>query len=79
MKQYLLASAALLVGMGAAHADYYVVQESNTKECKIVETVPEDKVWIQVGPVAFATREEADKEVAVLCKDNPKVKVIEKK
>ena len=46
-----------------AFADFYVVQEPTTKKCKVVETVPTDKTWVQIGPLSFKTRDEADKQV----------------
>jgi hypothetical protein len=52
-----------------AFADYYIVQEKTTKECKVVETKPTETTWLQVGPLAFKTRDEADKQVAVVCKE----------
>ena len=56
---------------GAVAAEYYVVQEKATKKCKVVETRPSatETTWVQVGPMAFKTREEADKQVAVICKE----------
>lgn len=82
MRRYALAAMLVTISATAAMADYYVVQDNNSKECKVVETVPQDQVWVQVGPVAFSTRDEAEKEVTVLCKehhkDHPKVKIIEK-
>ena len=36
-----------------AFADFYVVQEPTTKKCKVVETVPTDKTWVQVGPLSL--------------------------
>ena len=54
---------------GPASADYYVIRNDETKECKVVEERPTEKVWVQVGPVAFETREEADKQITVICKD----------
>jgi hypothetical protein len=52
-----------------AFADFYVVQEPTTKKCKVVETVPTDKTWVQVGPMSFKTRDEADKQITVICKE----------
>lgn len=54
---------------GPASADYYVIRNDETKECKVVEERPTEKVWVQVGPVAFETLEEAEKEITVICKD----------
>ena len=69
MKKILLvAAAATVVGATPAFADFYIVQEKTTKECKVVETRPTETTWVQVGPVAFKTRDEATKQVAVVCK-----------
>ena len=48
-----------------------MVQERATKKCKVVETRPSaaETTWVQVGPLAFKTREEADKQIAVICKE----------
>ena len=56
---------------GATAAEYYVVQEKATKKCKVVETKPSatETTWIQVGPMAFRTRDEAEKQVTVICKE----------
>ena len=64
----LAAAAAALVSTAALAAEYYVVQEKTTKECKIVETRPTETTWVQVGPLAFKTRDEAEKQIKVVCK-----------
>ena len=63
-----LAAAAALVSTAALAAEYYVVQEKTTRECKVVETRPTETTWVQVGPLAFKTRDEAEKQVKVICK-----------
>jgi hypothetical protein len=66
--------AALIAAMGAslmssaAMADYYIVQEKTTRECKVVETRPTETTWLQVGPLAFKTKDEADRQVKVICR-----------
>lgn len=67
----LAAFAAAILSSGALAAEYYVVQEKATKKCKVVETRPSatETTWVQVGPAAFKTREEADKQIAVVCKE----------
>ena len=40
-------------------AEYYVVQDSGTKKCTIVEQKPTSATIIQVGPLAFKTMDEA--------------------
>lgn len=61
-------AAVALIGTSAVAQQYYVVQEKTTKKCKVVETKPTETTWVQVGPVAFKTRDEADKQIAVVCK-----------
>jgi hypothetical protein len=63
-----LAGAAMAMLSSTALADYYVVQEKKTKECKVVETRPTETTWVQVGPLAFKTRDEAEKQIKVICK-----------
>ena len=68
----LAAVVAAISTSGAMAAEYYVVQEKATKKCKVVETRPSatETTWIQVGRAAFKTREEAEKQVTVSCKEN---------
>ena len=71
-KKIVLAAATMLTFCSSAAfaADYYVVQEKTTMKCKIVETkLPAtETTWVQVGPLAFKTREEAEKQSTVICK-----------
>jgi hypothetical protein len=67
-----IAAAAATLASSAALADYYIVQDKTTKECKVVETLPTETTWIQVGPAAFKTRDEASKRLTLVC--NEKVK-----
>jgi len=62
MKTRILMATALLLGFaGTALADeYYVVESPDTHHCTITTTKPADRqVVTQIGPIAFATREEA--------------------
>jgi hypothetical protein len=70
MKRYLLALA-MIAGVSAPTfaAEYYVVRGPD-KRCRVVETKPVDSTIVQVGPMAFVTREEAESQVQVLCKDD---------
>jgi hypothetical protein len=65
----LSAAAVALLSTSAFAAEYYVVQDSATKKCKVVETRPTETTWVQVGPLAFKTREEADRQIKVICKE----------
>jgi hypothetical protein len=70
IKQLCLAGAAVaMLSSTALAAEYYIVQEKATKKCKIVETRPTETTWVQLGPLAFKTRDEADKQLAVVCKE----------
>jgi hypothetical protein len=70
IKKALFTSLALAVLSSAASAaEYYVVQERDTKKCKVVETRPTETTWVQVGPLAFKTQEEADRQLKVICKE----------
>ena len=40
--------------------EYYVVQDASTKKCTIVDKKPTTTTTVQVGPVAFKTRAEAE-------------------
>jgi hypothetical protein len=65
----LSAAAVAMMSSLALAAEYYVVQEKATKKCKVVEARPTETTWIQVGPLAFKTREEAEKQITVICKE----------
>ncbi len=67
LKKLALASTAIALLMSTASADYYIVQEKATKKCKVVETRPTETTWIQVGPAAFKTQSEADKQIKTVC------------
>lgn len=61
----------VLLILGAATpafaAEFFIVRGPDQK-CKIVETRPTDKTMIVVGGKAYVTREEANKQMAVVCK-----------
>jgi hypothetical protein len=40
--------------------EYYVVQDATTKKCTIVDKKPTTSTIVQVGPVAFKSRTEAE-------------------
>jgi hypothetical protein len=60
-----LAAAAIIATLaGPASAqyarEYYVVQDSTTKRCTIVEEKPTATTIVQVGPLVFKSRSEAE-------------------
>ena len=67
MKFALILTAFATAFAGAAYAqttttttEYYVVQDATTKRCTIVDKKPTTTSIVQVGPVAFKTRTEAE-------------------
>jgi hypothetical protein len=69
LKKLVLGTAAVALFASTASADNYVIQEKETKKCKVVESRPTETTWIQVGPLSFKTKDEAESQVAVLCKE----------
>jgi hypothetical protein len=67
LKKLALATAAVGLLMSTAGAEYYIVQEQATKKCKVVETRPTETTWVQIGPAAFKTQAEAQKQVKTVC------------
>jgi hypothetical protein len=62
---------ALIVGFATpsfAASEYFVVRGPD-KKCKVVETRPTDKTMVVIGNKAFVTRDEAEKQITVLCKE----------
>jgi hypothetical protein len=71
MKKTLFAIAATACAAVAtpAFAEYYIVRGPD-ENCKIVETLPSDDTLVRVGPLSIGTRDEAEREVRVVCKDH---------
>ena len=67
LKKLVLATAAVGLLMSTASAEYYIVQEKATKKCKVVETRPTETTWIQIGPAAFKTQADAQKQIKTVC------------
>ena len=55
-----LASVLAVSAWAQAVTEYYVVQDSATKKCTIVDKKPTTTTVVQVGPMAFKTRAEAE-------------------
>ena len=65
MKRFAIAAALVTAIAAPAFAqsmttEYYVVQDSTTKKCTIVDKKPTTTTMVQVGPVMFKTRTEAE-------------------
>ena len=69
MRKYVLSIAALAAMSAPAFAaEFYVVRDPDTKQCRVVETRPTDTKILVLGDKVFTTRDEAQKQVTVLCK-----------
>lgn len=68
MKLFILASAAAAMFATPALADFWIVREGPTGQCKIVTVRPTDTKIVVVGNKAYKVRAEAEKELAVVCK-----------
>ena len=67
LKTVMMAGVAFGLLTATASADYYIVQEKATKKCKVVETRPTEATWVQIGPVAFKTQNEAESHIKTVC------------
>jgi hypothetical protein len=70
MLKYVIAIGVVL-GVAApalAATEYFVVRGPDEK-CKVVETRPTEKTIVVVGDKAYVTREEAEAQVKVVCKE----------
>ena len=69
MIKYVL-SVGLVAGLAlpAFAAEYFIVRGPD-KQCRVVEKRPTEKTIVVVGDRAYVTKEEATKQVAVVCKE----------
>ena len=69
MIKYVLPVALLLGATAPAFAAEFYIVRGPDKKCKIVETRPTDKTVVVIGDKAYVTRDEAQKQLTVVCKD----------
>jgi hypothetical protein len=69
MKSGLLAAGMLAAFATPVFADYYIVHGPD-RHCRVVERYEPGTDLIRVGPLRFGTRDEAERQVRVICKDN---------
>jgi hypothetical protein len=71
LKSGLLAAGMLVAFAAPAFADYYIVHGPD-RQCRVVERYVqgEDRDIVRVGPLRFGTRDEAERQVRVVCRDN---------
>jgi hypothetical protein len=69
MKVKLLAATVAIAAFATpALADFWIVREGPTGQCRIVDVRPTDTKIVIVGNKAYKVRDEAQKEMAVVCK-----------
>jgi len=69
LKSSLLAAGAFVFLATPALADWYIVHGPD-RHCRIVERYSPGGDWVRVGPLRFGTREEAEHDLSVVCRDN---------
>jgi hypothetical protein len=69
MLKYVLAASIVVGSVAPVLAAEYFIVRGPDKTCKVVEARPTDKTVIVIGDKAYVTREEATKQVAVVCKE----------
>lgn len=52
-----------------AFADWYIIHGPD-RHCRVVERIdPGERDIVRIGPLSFGTREDAEREVRVICRD----------
>ena len=69
MKRYIGAIGLIIVTSTPLLAQEYYVVRGPDKKCRVVDSRPTDTTIVQVGPLAFKARDEAERELTVLCKE----------
>ncbi len=70
MKKYILAAGLAFAMSAPAFAEEYYIVRGPDKECRVVETRPTESTILQVGPLAFKTRDDAERQVKVVCRED---------
>jgi hypothetical protein len=69
MSRYALAGLLLMALAGTAIAQEFYIVRGPDKKCRVVEKKPTDKTVVVVGDKAYVKREEAEKQLTVVCKE----------
>ena len=69
MLKYVLPLALLVGATAPAFAAEYFIVRGPDRKCQIVEKRPTDTKMVVIGDKAFVTRDEAQKQMTVVCKD----------
>jgi hypothetical protein len=70
IRSAILALGAAVALAAPASAEYYIVHGAD-RHCRVVERyTPGEREIVRVGPLSFGDREEAERQVRVVCRDN---------
>ena len=69
MIKYVLPRALLIGATAPAFAAEFYIVRGPDKKCQIVEKRPTETTMVIVGDKAFTTRDEAQKQLTVVCKE----------
>lgn len=70
MKRSILALGVLVTFAAPVWAGEYYIVHGQDRHCKVVERLPEGHEFIRVGPLSFGARDDAERQVRVVCSDN---------
>lgn len=68
MLKYVLIVVGALMVASPAFAEWFIVRGPD-KECRVVETRPTDKTIVVIGDKAYVTRDEAERQVKIVCRE----------
>lgn len=68
MLKYALIVAGALTVASPAFAEWFIVRGPD-KQCRVVEKRPTDKTIVVIGDKAYVTRDEADEQVKIVCRE----------
>jgi hypothetical protein len=68
MLRYALVVAGAVVVAAPAAADWFIIRGPD-KTCRVVEKRPADKTIVVIGDRAYVTREEAERQVKLVCRE----------
>jgi hypothetical protein len=67
LKYALIVTGALVAASPAFAAEWFIVRGPD-KECRVVEKRPTDKTIVVLGDRAYVTRDEAERQVKIVCR-----------
>jgi membrane-associated protease RseP (regulator of RpoE activity) len=68
LKYALLAVGVMIIAAPALAQEFFIVRGPD-KTCRVVEKRPTEKTIVVIGDKAYVTREEAERQVKVVCKE----------